>query len=223
MTGIKKAQRLFQKAGLAFPMIPEVLAMRLEEKGKWCFSTRKLDISPYILQYFVSELDGYFFDQCRPRFYKQETRATHVPDYALLCNSGYGIHSYALQYYLVYGRLALFLHLGWGGVYMDPVDSADKIRDCFALADAIVPLVQVSPRLPAEGRLTIVGSDFYGSYWAPHGANRLRKEAIARRLVRPNTLSVDKTDNKYPYPKRPVEVLTEVLEWLKRATPNQSL
>jgi hypothetical protein len=217
MSDIEKARHLFQKAGLAFPSIPEKLAVRLKEKGEWLFSTRKPQMSPYNLQYYVGECDGSVLMQCGPVLYERKTTARRVADYALLCHSGHGINSYALQYYLVYGRLALFLHLGWGGVYMDAAESARQIRDCFALADAIVPTVQLSQQLPTCGRLTIVGSDFYGSYWALPGENRLAKEYKARQHTLPYGMRGDE-----PY-KRPVEVLTDVLHWLKGPRPSQPL
>ncbi len=37
MTAVEKARHLFQEAGLAFPTIPEELAARLKERGKWLF------------------------------------------------------------------------------------------------------------------------------------------------------------------------------------------
>jgi len=121
MNDIEKAKQLFREAGLAFPTIPEELAARLKKHGKWLFATREIDISPYNLQHYVSEVDE-----------------THVEDYAVLSHSGHGVNSYALQYYLVYGPLRMFLHLGWGGVYMDAEAAAAKIRDCFSLAAEVI-------------------------------------------------------------------------------------
>lgn len=85
MTDIEKARHLFQEAGLAFPTIPGALVAGLKEQGKWLFSTRELKMSPYNLQHYVHEVDG-----------------SHVEDYAVLCHSGHGTNSYAIQYYLVY-------------------------------------------------------------------------------------------------------------------------
>jgi hypothetical protein len=87
MTGIEKARQLFRQAGLAFPTIPKQLAARLKERGEWLFATRELKISPFNLDYYVPE-------------------SHDAPgDYAVLCHSGYGVNSYAMQYYLVYGPL----------------------------------------------------------------------------------------------------------------------
>jgi hypothetical protein len=176
MTEIEKAIRLFREAGLAFPTIPEELATRLTEQRKWLFSTREIDVSPYNLQHYVDEFDG-----------------THVDDYAILSHSGHGVNSYALQYYLVHRALGMFLHLGWGGVYMDAERSTTQIRDCFSLADLIIVAAPTAGKLRQGERLTIVGSDFYGSYWLPPGESRGKEDEDS---------------------KRPAEVLTEVLRWL---------
>lgn len=40
---------------------------------------------------------------------------------------------------LVQGALHMFLHLGWGGVYMHAKAETAKIRDCFSMADQVVP------------------------------------------------------------------------------------
>ena len=95
MSVLEKARRLFQEVGLALPEIPEELAAGLKEQGKWLFSTRDLEMSPYNLDHYVQEGD-------------QAPAA-----YVVLAHSGHGVNSYAIQYYLVSGPLRLFLHLGW--------------------------------------------------------------------------------------------------------------
>ena len=156
MADAQKARSLFQEAGLTFPSIPEELAERLKEQGKWLFSTREISISPYNLQHYLCEVN--------------------VEDYVILSHSGHGVNSYAIQYYLVYKALRMFLHLGCG-VYMDAKVDATKIHDCFSLANKIILTVQNveefcrAPGLSGD-RLTIVGSDFYRSYWSRPGGNR---------------------------------------------------
>lgn len=177
MADIEKARQLLREARLAFPSIPEQLATRLKEQGEWEFSTREIDESPYNLGYYVNE----FIE-------------TQVEDYAILSHSGHGVNSYALQYYLVHGALGMFLHLGWGGVYMDSERATAQIRDCFSLADLIIRAVPRAGKLRPGEHLTIVGSDFYGSYWLQPGNSGEKK----------------KEDSK-----RPAEVLTEALRWLE--------
>ncbi len=177
MNDIEKARQLFQEAGLAFPAIPPVLEARLKEQDTWLFSTRKIEISPYDLQHYADEADG-------PR----------GEDYAVLAHTGHGINSHAVQYYLVHGPLRMFLHLGWGGVYMDADEGAATIRECFSLADKIVSAVTPLESLGAGGRLKIVGSDFYGSHWSAPG--QFHREA----------------GGSVP---GPADVLAEALQWLK--------
>jgi hypothetical protein len=150
MAVVEKARQLFQDAGLAFPVIPGELAVRLTELGPWLFSTRPIHMSPYNLEHFVRETG-------------------RVGDYAVLSHSGHGANSYAIQYYLVHDCLRMFLHLGWGGVYMDAEAAAAQIRDCFSMADRLVQEAAAVGKLNANKRLTVVVSDFYGSFWTAPG------------------------------------------------------
>ena len=181
MADIEKAKQIFRDAGLAFPTIPEDLAVQLKERGQWLFSTRPIDTSPYNLQHYVLEVEG-----------------TQVKDYAVLSRTGHGVRSYAIQYYLVQGPLHMFLHLGWGGVYTDATEAAAQIRDCFSIAERVVAAAQEVGRFKADERLTVVGSDFYGSYWLPPGKSRRRKDASCEG----------------PLDIKPHEVLNESLGWL---------
>jgi hypothetical protein len=183
MSVLEQARRFFQKAGLAFPEIPAELAAGLKEQGKWLFSTRDLEMSPYNLDHYVQEED-------------QAPAA-----YVVLAHSGHGANSYAIQYYLVSGPLRLFLHLGWGGVYMDTEAAASEVRECFSLANEIVAATMASRKFALGERLTIVGSDFYGSYWSAPGQS-LQEE---RRKDRD-----------------PSAVLAEVLQWLNSLPPDNS-
>jgi hypothetical protein len=70
------------------------------------------------------------------------------------------------------------------------------------LADQIVQVAMAVNKLKAGERVTVVGSDFYGSYWFVSGQNR-QKERTGF--------------------KRPAEVLTEVLHWLKSPLPDEPL
>lgn len=156
MTVIETARELFQEAGLAFPAIPQELALRLKEVDHWLYSSRPIDVSPYELDHFVDE--------------------SQTDDYVVLAHSGHGANSYAIQYYLVYRCLRMFLHLGWGGVYMEAEAAASTIRKCFALADRLVQQAELSRKLSGTERLTVVISDFYGSYWAAPGQERPKAE-----------------------------------------------
>ena len=174
----ESAKKLFQDNGLTFPMIPEKLAEDLKEQEKWLFSTRKIQVSPYFLQQYVNELDK-----------------NDVKDYVVLSHAGRGINSYAIQYYLVHNNLKMFLHLRWGGVYINTQNAAADIQTCFSLADKIVLTVESSEKLQTGSDLKIVCSDSYGSYWSAPGKEEEKED---------------------PSFKNPVEVLTEVLHWLQK-------
>jgi hypothetical protein len=163
MNDIEDARLLFLNNGLAFPKIPEGLSMRLQKRDRWIFSTRMVDVYPYDLRHYISEFVG-----------------SQVEDYVILSGSGHGINSYAIQYYIVYGPLGMFLHLGWGGVYMDKNLKAQKIRKCFSLADQIVWLVINKAGFEKRDRLTVVASDFYGSYWTLLKGGRQEQKANSR-------------------------------------------
>jgi len=182
VSDIEKARQLFRDAGLAFPTIPEELAAQLKELGPWLFSTRPIRVTPYNLEYYVHEAER-----------------IRVKDYVALCHDGHGINSYAIHYYLVHGSLRMFLQLGWGGVYTNAKAAAALIRDCFSVADQIVTEAPKVGRFLAGERLTIVGSQFYGSYWLQPGEGRRRKDA-------------DREDH---LNLKPLDALTEVLGWLK--------
>lgn len=131
-----KLPLLLRKAGLAIPAMPGKLLADPEERGPWSFSTRTLRVSPYNLGYYI-----------------QEARARNIRDYAVIAHSGHGVNSYAFQYYLVYGAVRVFLHLRWGGVYMD--------NDAAATSSGV--------RFGDGKWLTVVGSDFSESYWLRPG------------------------------------------------------
>ena len=171
---IAKARILFKKAGLAFPVLPRKLALSIKEQGPWLYSTRSIDMSPY-------NLDEYVEKACKGQ----------TDDYALLSHSGHGVNSYAIQYYLVCRPLRMFLFLGWGGVYMDNKKEAEKIRECFSLADRIT---KAAKKLRLDSQLTVVVSDFYGSYWSPNWEIGLLRHHI--------------------YKKTPQQVLSEALDWI---------
>ena len=146
-TGIDKAKHLFREAKLAFPAIPVELAKQLKEQGPWVYSTRLIEMSPYNLQAYVHEAER-----------------TQVGDYVVLAHSGHGANSYAIQYYVIRGILRMFLHLGWGGAYSDAEADAARISVCFSLADRVIEAADRAGTLQAGEHVTIVASNYYGSY-----------------------------------------------------------
>lgn len=91
MSDVETAKRLFHKAGLSFPKLPDELAAQLRERDEWLFSTRENNAWPYDLDNYVHEADE-----------------TPVEDYAILSHSGRGVNSYAIHYFVVYDALRMF-------------------------------------------------------------------------------------------------------------------
>jgi hypothetical protein len=176
---IEKARQLFQKAGFDLPAIPEKLAKQIKQREEeMLFSTRAIPMSPNF-----------------SRFYVDEVSNNKVGDYALISYSRNGASWMAIHYYLVFGPLRMFLELGRGGMYTDDEGDAiqvAKIRECFLLADKIVPATMAMCK--ANDRLTIFCSDFHGSYWVAPGQD------------------AQETERRCHCPK---DVLGEALQWLK--------
>ncbi len=147
-SGPEPARNLFASAGLPFPTIPEPLSAKLRHRDRWLFSTRKIEVPPYALQYYADEFEN-----------------GQVPDYVILSHDGHGVNSWAIQYYLVQCGLGLFLHLKWGGVYTDNDKAIADISAAFDAADRIVARVQSMQDDFNQKTVQIVVSDFYGSYW----------------------------------------------------------
>lgn len=126
------------------------------------FSTRPIEMSPYNLEHFVRET------------------GRQADNYAVLAHSGHGVNSYAIQYYLVHGCLRMFLHLGWGGVYMDADAEAAKISECFSMADRLVEVAEFAGKSVGIRCLAVVVSDLYGSYWVAPGQKRPKPEEVVR-------------------------------------------
>ncbi|WP_395739573.1 hypothetical protein [Prosthecobacter sp.] len=183
LTGLEKARAALLGAGLTFPQIPETLAVALKEKERWVFSTRDVKMSPYDIDNHVKES----YDPPSP--------------YVVLAHAGYGFNSYVITYYLVFGPLRLFLHLGFGGAYMNEKEDVIKIRECFSLADQIFEAAKTSGKLFPDEYLTVVCSDFYANYWGLSLPERSR-------------LSNESQES-------PEEFLAKILKWLKNPKPRR--
>ena len=141
----------FTNAGLAVPPMPEALRAQLSKQHEWCWSTR-----PFrgIDMYFQSEQT--VVDVLRDQ----------VPDYAAVSHAGHGINSYAINYHLVHGQLAVLMQVLWGGVYNHNAESAQRLAGFFT---RIAELLDAPPAPAAAGRrLFVVFSDFrqmWGCSW----------------------------------------------------------
>jgi hypothetical protein len=119
--------------------------------------------------------------------------AGRAPDYVAVCHAGHGMNSYALNYHLVHGRLAVLMQVGWGGVYTDNADAARRLGALWRRCEAML----ARPAPAGAARVVCVYSDLRGvSVCGPvpaggdahgfHAAHRTTGEAafsVAERLI----------------------------------------
>lgn len=147
--GFARGSQQFEAMGLPVPPVPEKLRSRLHVVEDWCFATR--DIRP---------MGMYFFED-----YLLQALTGQAPDYLAFSWSGHGINSYAVNYHLVDGSLALFAQAPWGGRYTDAGAAAEALSQLFVRCAALIEIhasaVQ-SGRLQSPGRLLVCESELRG-------------------------------------------------------------
>src|SRR5687768_13517311 len=120
--GLEECRRTFAQAGLTPPPIPSRFEKDLRVIGPWCFSTRP-----------IVAMEMYFFDG-----YVKEALTKRPAAYVAVSHAGHGANSYAINYHLIDGPLALFAQVGWGGIYSDPAESSARVNNLFdRIADVI--------------------------------------------------------------------------------------
>ena len=68
--------------------------------------------------------------------------ARSVPDdFVLFAHSGHGINSSAIQYYLVYRPIVVYIQIPFGGVYGDIVAERAQVNASFELIGELIELV----------------------------------------------------------------------------------
>lgn len=150
-TALTEAQQLFSAAGLPCPYVPTEMRAQVARLEEWVYGTRADTSSLYDLGWFVREVG-----------------TTPVKDYVLFGQAGHGLNSWAMHYYLVHGRLALFLQLAWGGAYESSAETTQTVSEHLAQAEALshaVDIAQQQGRFDPAERLIVIASDFYGSSW----------------------------------------------------------
>lgn len=150
MTPIEKAKNQFAESGIPFPPVPEEMITKVLEFQPWVFGTRRIKHGMYFIETFI-----------------EEVQSRNVDDYLLFGHDGHGVNSYALHYFLVFKRLAIFIQWGWGGVYMD---NAKQLREIATLFDYVKRVIDLHESIPlnvlaTSKRLLIVESDFVNSFW----------------------------------------------------------
>jgi hypothetical protein len=156
---VERARALFAAQRLPFPSLPESLSARLRQRGEFVFTTIDHRYGPYAIYHYAEPLRS----------------GGDSDDYAVIGFDGHGISSHAVHYYLVEGRLALFIQRPWGGVYMDPETFRPIIEQAFKLAGQVREEMALVHRmgLVLPGRRLIAVLSMSESYcgwgWLPDG------------------------------------------------------
>lgn len=147
MNGLHEVAELFEEAGVAPPPIPADLAPDLRRIHDWCYATRVINSGQM-----------YMFDT-----YPLEVVTGATQDYVAVSHAGHGINSYGLNYHLVYGWIAVFVQIGWGGAYHGS-DSVQRIEAWFSKCGDVLEAAARHDRRPQDrsGRLIVALSDFRG-------------------------------------------------------------
>jgi hypothetical protein len=145
MSGVQEAAELFKEAGLVLPPIPTRLAPEFRRIHNWCYATRE-----------INAFEMYMFGA-----YPHEVVAGPVDDYVAVSHAGHGINSYGLNYHLVYEWIAVFVQVGWGGVYHGS-ESVQRVGAWFSkCGDVLDAAARHNPRPQGRsGRLVVAQSDF---------------------------------------------------------------
>jgi hypothetical protein len=133
----------FTASGLPVPPVPEPLRSALRAPERWCWTTR--DIDPMRMYLFEPE-------------FLADVLAGRAPDYAAVSHAGHGTNSYALNYHLVHGDLAVLMQVGWGGVYTDNAAAAARLGELWRRCEALL----ARPAPTRNGRIVCVYSDIRG-------------------------------------------------------------
>lgn len=153
----------------------------------------------------------YFFDD-----YLREVLTKKTNDYVAVSHAGHGVNSYAINYHLVDGPLAVFAQVGWGGVYSDPVASGARVKELF---DRIAKLISASHKAKARGltgppgRLVVIESDLRREFaWG--WVDRPLRGAVVRDWVHRHAASESANSTQSDGPTVPT---IAALKWLDTA------
>lgn len=153
LDGLVVVRRTFAEAGLTEPPIPRRFERRVSMIVPWCFATRPVD-----------PMAMYRFDR-----YVREVLTGTPRDYVAVSHAGHGVNSYAINYHLVDGPLAIFAQVGWGGVYNDAAESSQQVNDVFVRLSRILAAADTAKTrwlARRRGRLLVIESRLRGkSAW----------------------------------------------------------
>jgi len=145
-TTLERLTRACDEAHLPLPPIPARLVPQLRKVEEWVYSSRPLEWSPG-----------------DALFYLHEALRRRPPDYVLIAHAGVGLNGWALHYFLLYGPIAVFLQMPWGGARLESDVAVSQIGARFA---AVARLISSAPRVPAGERLVVSENLRHGVRWA---------------------------------------------------------
>ena len=102
-------------------------------------------------------MEMYLFDG-----YVKEALTKRTADYVAVSHAGHGANSYAINYHLVDGPLALFAQVGWGGIYSDPAQSSARVNNLFDRIAAVISAIDAANSRGlhgSSGRLVVIESE----------------------------------------------------------------
>jgi hypothetical protein len=135
---LEEAQMAFQGLHLKLPPIPERFAGQLHRQGDWCFASRT-----------VEPMHMYFFE----KYLHEVLMGTGSDaDYLALSHAGHGINSYAINYQLVAGPLALMTQASFGGLFMDAAEARRYIERQFERCAALLTTLKTASTGGLKGR-----------------------------------------------------------------------
>lgn len=148
--GLEGAREQLEKANLVFPPVPVALRGEFKRFGKWSWGSKELDA-----------MLMYMFPLRNP-FLSEDKQVVVPSDYVALSAAGHGINSYALNYHLVQGPLAVVFQIGWDGVYMDRVKQENLWAETCEMTAALATLASKISR--AGGTSEEVGLVQYSEF-----------------------------------------------------------
>ncbi len=165
----------FAEQRLPTPPIPKRFAAGIQQREKWLWST-----SPQFTSF-----DMYMFPL-------PDSLASPMSDYWGASFAGHGVNSHSMNFFVVYGCLALFLQEGWDGVYMDADKQRLLIANEFTLCSRLLTqsegLLKAGRETGAK-RLVVAASGFrdnaMGWLYPPPADSRAAKEWLVDRAAGP--------------------------------------
>lgn len=111
----------FREAGLALPTIPSAFRNAIYEWEPWFLASQ-----PYPEAYMDFSMDSL------------PSLRVPTPDQIAISHAGHGINSYALNFRLALGPLAILVRQSWGGAYGDSAAESEAWKDLIDKVNGLI-------------------------------------------------------------------------------------